>query len=416
LAGAAQAPATTSWRARNAWKLVLGSRFRLGAVATLGTDTLGRGLGLFATVLFIRFLDVPGYAYIVLFLAVGQFVGSSATGGIAMKYLRTEAECVSRGVDSELSFPSALLGGTLVIAGLAVLGLASAAVFAVAQGAVSLAMFERQAHLAFISAGAINIARSVVLVLSALCVGLGLWHSALTTAAAMTLSTSAVALCACWRPTLAAGAADFRATRFGFGAESAWLTVFYVASAGFATVDVFIVAALLGHRDVAAFGAAQRYYAFALGAAPALTAVLRVRTAQRDMIDSVAPQARMLRSWVRKTGIPVVLLMAARAALAPLAIPVADGGKYPTSIPVLQLLLVGVCAYYVLMPAPSLLMAQKRYRALALAVFGAFVGNALGDYVAVAGLGLGIVAIAAVASAASVGFYLATVLLVMQKW
>jgi hypothetical protein len=61
-------------------------------------------------------------------------------------------------------------------------------------------------------------------------------------------------------------------------------------------------------------------------------------------------------------------------------------------------------------------MAQKRYRALALAVFGAFVGNALGDYVAVAGLGLGIVAIAAVASAASVGFYLATVLLVMQKW
>jgi O-antigen/teichoic acid export membrane protein len=437
LAGAAQAPATPSWRARNAWKLVLGSRFRLGAVATLGTDTLGRGLGLFATVLFIRFLDVPGYAYIVLFLAVGQFVGSSATGGIAMKYLRTEAECVSRGVDSELSFPSALLGGTLVIAGLAVLGLASAAVlasvsgrggwgaaafiglcalFAVAQGAVSLAMFERQAHLAFISAGAINIARSVVLVLSALCVGLGLWHSALTTAAAMTLSTSAVALCACWRPTLAAGAADFRATRFGFGAESAWLTVFYVASAGFATVDVFIVAALLGHRDVAAFGAAQRYYAFALGAAPALTAVLRVRTAQRDMIDSVAPQARMLRSWVRKTGIPVVLLMAALAALAPLAIPVADGGKYPTSIPVLQLLLVGVCAYYVLMPAPSLLMAQKRYRALALAVFGAFVGNALGDYVAVAGLGLGIVAIAAVASAASVGFYLATVLLVMQKW
>lgn len=437
MTGAAQVPATPSWRVRNAWKLLVGSRFRLGAVATLATDTLGRGLGLVATVLFIRFLDVPSYAYIVLFLAVGQFVGSSATGGIAMKYLRTEAECVSRGVESELSFSSALLGGTLVIAGLAVVGLGSIAVlasisgrdgwsyasfiglcalFAIGQGAISLAVFERQAHLAFASAGAINIARSVVLVLIALCVALGLWRSAPATAAAMTLSTLAVALYACWRPTVAARVADFRESRLGFGAESTWLTIFYVASAGFATIDVFIVAALLHHRDLAAFGAAQRYYAFALGAAPALTAVLRVRTAQRDMIDSVTSQATMLRSWFRRTAVPIVIAMAALAALAPSTIPIADGGKYPTSIPTLQLLLIGVCAYYVLMPAPSLLMAQKRYRALALAVLAAFVGNALGDYVAVVGFGLGIVGIAAVASVASVGFYLAAVVLVMQKW
>jgi O-antigen/teichoic acid export membrane protein len=351
--------------------------------------------------------------------------------------LRTEAECVSRGVDSEFSFLSALLGGALVIATLCVLGVVTMAVvaaatghgdstyvsfiglcalFAVAQGGISLAIFERQAHLAFIGAGVINIARSVVLVLIALCVGLGLWHSAITTAAAMTASTLVVAAYACWRPTVASRVRDLRSSRFGFGAESTWLAIFYVASAGFATVDVFIVAALLHHRDVAAFGAAQRYYAFALGAAPALTAVLRVRTAQSDMIDSVASQATMLRSWVRKAGIPVLVVMGALVALAPVAIPIADGGKYPASVPVLQLLLIGVCAYYVMMPAPSLLMAQKRYRALALAVIASFAGNAVGDYVAVVSFGFGIVGIAAVASAASVGFYVATVVLARQEW
>lgn len=437
MTGATPVPATTVLRVRNAWNLILGSRFRLGAITTLATDTFGRGLGLVATVLFIRFLNVPSYAYIVLFLAVGQFVGSSATGGIAMKYLRTEAECVSRGVDSEFSFLSALLGGALVVVALAVLGVVTmalvaaatghggstyvsfiglCALFAVAQAGISLAIFERQAHLAFIGAGVINIARSVVLVLIALCVGLGLWHSALTTAAAMTASTLVVAAYACWRPTVASRVGDLRSSRFGFGAESSWLAIFYVASAGFATVDVFIVAALLHHRDVAAFGAAQRYYAFALGAAPALTAVLRVRTAQSDMIDSVASQATMLRSWVRKAGIPVLVVMGALVALAPVAIPIADGGKYPASIPVLQLLLIGVCAYYVMMPAPSLLMAQKRYRALALAVIASFAGNAVGDYVAVVSFGFGIVGIAAVASAASVGFYVATVVLARQEW
>ena len=428
--------ATGFWRARDKANAGLGPRFRLGAAATLGTDTVGRGLGLAATVLFIRFLDVPSYAYVVLFLAVGQLVGASATGGIAMRYLRTEAECVSRGTDSQFSFVSALVGSTVMVAAIAILALAAlaaglgaessgaygrsfvglCALFAIAQGGCSLAIYHWQAHLAFARAGAINIARSAVLVLTALGVGLGLWRSAAETTAMMTATTLAVAIYACWRPTVATRVRDLRSSRLGFGAESTWLAIFYVASAGFATVDVFIVAALLRHRDVAAFGAAQRYYAFALGAGPALTAVLRVRTAQSDMIDSLTSQATMLWSWMRRTGMPVIVLMAGLAVLAPFAIPIADGGKYPSSILVLQLLLIGVCAYYIMMPAPSLLMAQKRYRALALAVIVALAANGLGDYAVVRMWGLGIAGIAAVASIASVGFYVGTVVLAMQAW
>ena len=196
--------------------------------------------------------------------------------------------------------------------------------------------------------------------------------------------------------------------------ESVWLAAYSVASAGFATVDVFIVAALLSHRDVAAFGAAQRYYAFALGAAPALTAVLRVRTAQRDIMDSPRSQADLLRNWVRRTWLPTVVVGAVLALAAQFVLPVIDGGRYPQSIPVFQILLLGVAAYYVMVPASSLLMSQKRYGALALTVLASLAVNGIGDFTAVRVFDAGIVGVAVIASVTYVGFFIATVVLALS--
>jgi O-antigen/teichoic acid export membrane protein len=122
----------------------------------------------------------------------------------------------------------------------------------------------------------------------------------------------------------------------------------------------------------------------------------------------------MLRSWAKRAGLPAVTITAMLAISAQFLLPVVNGGRYPGSIPVFQLLLIGVCAYYVMMPAASLLMAQKRYRPLALAVLGAFVANGIGDVCTVRLLGWGTVGIAGVASFTYLGFFVATVLLTIH--
>jgi O-antigen/teichoic acid export membrane protein len=411
------------------------SRFQLGAMTTLCTDTVSRGLGLATTVFLIRGLRVDNYAFVVLFLAVGQFVGTSITGGIQMRYLRTEAERVSRG-DGNVKFPFAvaLVGGGLLLFTLVIISLAFASIlgirykgetpavfvmlcglFAFSQGALQLAIYHYQAHLAFVKAGAVNIMRGVVLVVAAVAAIGGLTQSGIEMTVTFTAGSVMAAAIVCV-PLVALK--DVRALRWGsmgFGPETNWLTMYYLASAGFATLDVFIVAALLHQRDVATFGASQRYYAFALGAGPALLAVVRVRTSQRDVIDSPTLQLAMLRAWVKRAGIPALIATGSLAIISPVLIPVIDGGRYPESVPVFQLLLIGVCAYYVMMPASSLLMAQRRYQALALSVLGAFIVNAIGDIAAVNVFGFRTVGIAGVASISYVGYFVSTVLLTRRS-
>ncbi len=420
-------------RSASALAALRAGRFKLGAVTTLGTDTIARALGLLATILFIRGMSVNSYAFIVVFLAAGQFVGTSATGGIRMRYLRTEAERVSRGADEELSFFSALFSGTVVIAAVAVvLGLFAAAVgmhvgstsmgtflllaaaFAVAQGATELAIYHHQAHLGFVRAGAINIVRSAILAGVAAAVAFALIRSGVTASACVTIGTLVLAGVVSWRLVRPEDLRWPPHRRFKANAESLWLTIFYIASAGYATVDVFIVAALLSHHDVAAFGAAQRYYAFALGAGPALTAVIRVRTAQKDVVDSPRVQREMLRGWIRRSWLPAVVAVVVLGTAAEIVIPVVDGGRYPTSIPVFQLLLIGVAAYYVMMPGASLLMSQKRYRALAMTVIVSLAINCLGDVMAVRLFDAGIIGIAAIASFTYLGFLTSTVWLALR--
>ncbi len=392
------------------------SKFHRGFGVTLLSDGLARSISAVMTVVLIRFLAVGDYAYLVVFLAVGQFVGSAATGGLRMLYVRTEAERVARPTVTELPFAAVLAGGVSIIVAVAatafvVVELASVgppaqrlafvglcAVFSVGQAIVDLVSYHHQAHLGFVRGGFVNIGRNVCLLMAAVVASVLLSASAPATAAALAGASLAAGIFASGRLLLTdPGQRRIRGTHLGFSRESAWLTLYSLVAAGFATVDVFIVAIIFSQRSVASFGAAQRYYAVALGAVPALEAVLRVRTAQPDIIDSSTAQVSALGQWMKRTALPMALVVAGLAIAARPAIPLIDHGRYPQSIPVFQVLLIGVFAYYLTMPSVNILMAQRRFSFLALAFGGAFAANALGDFVL--GPRLGIVAIAAVATA-----------------
>jgi O-antigen/teichoic acid export membrane protein len=171
-------------------------------------------------------------------------------------------------------------------------------------------------------------------------------------------------------------------------ADTPWLTVYSLASAAYSNSDVLLVAALLSRYDVAVFGVAQRYFAIALGVIPSLIAVFRVRTSQVDVVDSIAAQRRLLLDWMRRIAPVMVVGMIVAAAAAPLVLPLIDHGRYPQAVAVFQVLTIYAGALYLVLPAPSLLMARHRYALLAKITVAEVLCDIIGDLITAPTAGL----------------------------
>jgi O-antigen/teichoic acid export membrane protein len=396
----------------------LSRSFRRGFATTFALDLVTKVIAATTVVVLIRGLSVSSYAYITLLLTIAQFTGTAAGGGVRTRYLREEAERLSRGygADREEAFFGSLLKGTVLIVAIGAcaiplvwsLGIGSefggttslvayATAFAAGFSAAELAIARYQARRRFAAAGAVGVARAagllaasvMILVTSEKGAVISLW---------LVGSTVFVGVVAAGSVAIRSGSGPWRHLSWSsFSREETWLSVYYVAAAGFAYVDVLVAAALLGQHEVATLGASLRYLAIILSPIPALGAVLRVRTAQMDLIDSPASQRAMVVTWLKRTALPAGALMCMVLVLAPVVIPQVDGGKYPDSVPVLQIFLATALGAYLTAPSVSILMAQRRYGFLAGVYIAGLLVNLVGD-VAVAPP-FGVVGIALVSSA-----------------
>lgn len=361
------------------------STFRRGFASTFALNVIARGLSAIATVLLVRSLSVDSFAYVVLFLNVGQFAGSALTGGMRMRYMRVEAERVSRGSPEPTGFALAWAASMALVFGVAALCLvvvrlldpsasgegqmlfvALAAAFTAGHSSVELAIYHYQAHLQFVRAGLIDVSRGGALLAAALIAGLGLIESGATVAACTAGAVLAVAAIPCLPLALRTLRARPLASIAGdFGRESGWLTLYFLSSAGFAYATIFIIALVLDDQAVASYGAALRYLSIIFGPFPALMAVLRVRSSQQDIVDSTKLQLKMLARWIERAGPLVALVLVLTAVAAPLVIPAIDAGRYPESVAIFQIMLISAFFEYTMMPGPSLLLSQRRYQLLA---------------------------------------------------
>jgi O-antigen/teichoic acid export membrane protein len=398
----------------------LNSAFRRGFAATFALDLITKGVTAATVVVLIRGLSVASYAYATLFLTFAQLVGSAAGSGVRTRYLREEAERLSRalGPDRHGAFVHAFAKSMLLVvvtgscagvvaastgegrnSGTAALILYGTAL-AVGYSAVELAIAHLQAKRRFFSAGVLSVLRAAALLGASLGVlatsesdlSISLWFVGV--AALVGLATSAPIA---WQ---SANALCGKLHLTWFNREEVWLSVYYFAAAGFAYVDVMVAGALLDERQVATLGASLRYLAIVLGAIPAIASVLRVRTSQVDLIDSPANQKVMVIRWLRRASLPTGLLVISAVVLAPVVIPLIDGGKYPGSVLAFQIFLVTAFVAYLTAPAANILMAQRRYHTLATICGLGLVGNFIGD-VAVA-REFGVIGIAIVSTAAYV--------------
>lgn len=392
------------------------SKFKRGFASTFVLDVTARGMSAITLVLLLRALPVEGFAFIVLLLNVGQFVGSAATGGVRLRYTRLEAERVSREKAEPSAFHATLVTGSTLVGVAALLGLLGATVLGIGHGggerllfiglataytlahaAIDLATFHFQAQLAFVRGGLIQVARSAALLLASAAASIGLLHTGTEVGLAFAIGAGAVALVVAGPIAIATrGAAHDRDGRFGFGRETASLTLYSVASSGWAYLDLFLVAALLNDVAVASYGAALRYVSLMMGPVPAIVAVIRIRTAQRDLIDSDEAQIEMMTRWAKQTALPAFVLLVAGAVAATFVIPAIDEGRYPLTVTIFQVLLIGAFAKFVTLPNSSLLITQERYTTLAWVNTAAVVLNVAAAAAAAALFGVVGIAVAAV--------------------
>jgi O-antigen/teichoic acid export membrane protein len=378
----------------------LNRSFRRGFKLTFTADLLTKLLSGVTVIVLIRGLTVSAYAYTTLFLTLAQFAGASAGGGVRTRYLREEAESVSRGRadNHDRLFLISLVKGTLLIAAVAVcmlpviatlhlgsrFGASSGLIlysgaFAAGYGAAELAIAHHQARRRFAVAGVLNLTRAGVLLAAAVLISLthqsvGLLSACFVVSMVLVGLATAAPIA---RNALGPGVLRVRALRFD--REETWLSLYFLCAAGFAYVDVLVASALLNQRQVATLGVSLRYVTIVLAAAPSLEAVLRVRTAQADMIDSPDAQRAMILRWMRAAALPVGASTVLTMTLAPWVIPIIDGGRYPGSILVFQIFLITAASEYLSAPAVSVLMAQRRYPALAAIYFVGLFVNLIGD-------------------------------------
>ena len=271
------------------------SKFKRGYVSTFVLDVVARGMSALTLILLLRTLAVGDFAFVVLLLNVGNFLGSAATGGVRLRYTRLEAERVSRGHEVPSAFHATLRSGSMLVLAAGALGLLGASVLGIGDGgerlafvaigvaftlgsaAIEMAVFHFQAQLAFLRAGLIQVARSAVLLAIAVLATVGLLESGEAVGAYFALAACLVGVAVAGPLAIATRGAEHDPDgRFGFGRETVALTLYSLASSGWAYLDLFIVAALLDDAAVAAYGAALRYVSIVMG--PVLSAVHRYQT------------------------------------------------------------------------------------------------------------------------------------------
>jgi O-antigen/teichoic acid export membrane protein len=377
-------------------------------MATLSFDLVSRVCGAASAIILLRALHVADYAYVVVFLAIAQTLSTASTGGIKLGYLRREAERVSRGLEHQPLFGPVAGVGTLLLAVFCGGGWIISQVFAIGPGQSDRAVFwgsaflygcgqstsdlliyHHQAQLAFRRAGILNLTRSIALFGSSLFIAAGAMRTGVE--ASLLLSATLIAFSIVTASGILGTELRGGVRRVSLRvilADTPWLTVYALASAAFSNSDVLVVAAMLSRYEIAVFGVAQRYYAIALGALPSLIAVFRVRTSQVDVVDSVAAQRQLLLDWMRRVGPVMVVGAIIGAVAAPLVLPLISHGRYPQAVAVFQVMTISAGAAYLVLPAPSLLMARHRYALLAKIIAAELLSDVVGDLIAAPTAGL----------------------------
>ena len=142
------------------------------------------------------------------------------------------------------------------------------------------------------------------------------------------------------------------------------LLLYFVATAAFAQVEVFVLRRLATPEVLATFGASFRYYVLLSLALGAVHTVL-LPIIQRARLDGTLREVVRRQQRLLAVFVPVVVL---GAWLSAWIIPLIDGGRYPESIAVFRVLCASAIVSFALSPYSNVLISDGEFRFMLVSV------------------------------------------------
>lgn len=350
------------------------------------------------SLLIIRILTVDEYADITFFNSIATFLSGVIGSGLTLSFVRYYAESISRG-DANKGLFSFLLEVilslyTIIACGFVIYSvinesnvdlLMMALLFSFFVSYISAIQAYFQANNSFSNAGLVGNLR-VVLLLTVIVVVYILNKETFTPLVIMMAYVGTGLI------TVLIGLLSIKKTnRLSFQSdkgnskvmlrEGIWLMLYCLIVNLFNQLDIFMMNTWHMVNDVAQYGVAFKYYAIALSLLPAIQTVLRVKTANKNIIDSDKAKADIALKWIKKSALLVVAIVAVGELLAEPVLRLLNGTNYDEAIPIFRVLLIGMGISYMTAPNVSLMMSGNKQRIMCVIATFSLITNFICNYI-----------------------------------
>lgn len=157
--------------------------------------------------------------------------------------------------------------------------------------------------------------------------------------------------------------------------SSLWMVLYCIFLNFLNQVDIIMLTNMTTDIDVAMYGVAYKYYGLMLTLLPSIMAVLRVRSSQKEYIDSAEKRRTFAINWINKTWKISSILCLFAIASCGFIMPILNGPDYDASINIFRIFVIGVGISYVFAANVHMMMSAKKQSILCLLAFVALIIN-----------------------------------------
>ena len=162
--------------------------------------------------------------------------------------------------------------------------------------------------------------------------------------------------------------------------ECFWLILYRLILTSFEQMDVFMITLKMDDYSLSCYSVAYKYYSLLLTLLSSIQAVLRVKTSHNEIVKSISLQKKVTKKWIM-ISLPIsICVVAIGFFVSPFLIPFLNSNKYPESITVFRILLIGCGLSYVTAPNMGVMMATGKHKLLCFIATISLVTNIIGNH------------------------------------
>lgn len=161
--------------------------------------------------------------------------------------------------------------------------------------------------------------------------------------------------------------------------EAGTLIIYWLLLNMIDQTDIILVNRMLDETALSNYGVALKYYQLLLTLQASIATVLRIRTSNKDVVDSRERQREFSIKWIKKTGVYILGVVLVTNIFAAPVMNLLNGERYGLAIPAFRIFIFGAAISYLFAPNTAVMMSAKKHKLLCVYTTIGFVVNALID-------------------------------------